>query len=273
MGLFELLTLLYLRNRLNDKPKLFGLKKFSIIWKLGSSALARIDLYTDICFVVILRDCRNLYESHKYDYGTLEVVCTVSIILSLLFPVIFQISLMAQATCNQCRRSRIPLPKMERIARLAYSSEYKGIAAIVGSFCVDLKVRICKYERSVPRLLSLYRLFFEDLIQAVCQIIFTFLSGANNNFVLISILITVLSVVVSFANVFITTGAKISRDLLEVQFQGSSPLPHTFPYLYHAYRPVEDSIIEMERDNFDQDIEDLVRSPHKRLSFKYMDKQ
>ena len=118
---------------------------------------------------------------------------------------------------------------MERIARLAYSSEYKGIAAIVGSFCVDLKVRICKYERSVPRLLSLYRLFFEDMIQAVCQLIFTVISGASNTFVLISILITVLSVLVSFANVFITTGAKPSKDLLLKTFPPRQPPSYLSP--------------------------------------------
>ena len=111
---------------------------------------------------------------------------------------------------------------MERIARLAYSAEYKGIAAIVGSFCVDLKIRIFGHERSVPRMLSLYRLFFEDLIQAACQMMFTVISGASNTFVLISILITIISVFVSFANVFITTGAKPSRYLLEIAFPARS---------------------------------------------------
>lgn len=98
---------------------------------------------------------------------------------------------------------------MERIARLSYCSDYKGIAAIVGSFCVDLKIRICISEPSIPRIISIYRLFFEDLIQAACQIAFTIMVG-QNNFVVISITITIVSVMVSFANVFITTGAKAS---------------------------------------------------------------
>ena len=120
---------------------------------------------------------------------------------------------------------------MERIARLAYSAEYKGIAAIVGSFCVDLKIRIFGHERSVPRMLSLYRLFFEDLIQAVCQIIFTVISETSNTFVLISILITITSVFVSFANVFITTGAKVSGVLIEHTFPARSPPSYLSPFV------------------------------------------
>ena len=71
MGVFELVVLIKLRRRLKARPELFGLKKFSVFWKLGSSALARIDVYTDICFVAILNDCRQVYENHKYSYGTL----------------------------------------------------------------------------------------------------------------------------------------------------------------------------------------------------------
>ena len=71
MGVFELVVLTKLRHRLRVKPELFGLKKFSVFWKLGSSALARIDVYTDICFIAILNDCRKVYENKAFNYGTL----------------------------------------------------------------------------------------------------------------------------------------------------------------------------------------------------------
>ena len=98
------------------------------------------------------------------------------------------------------------------------------MGAVFGSYCVDLKLRCGKYERSVPRLYAFSKLFLEDIIQAVCQILFIIKHPANEAlwFVVISIFITVANLIISLLNIFITAGAKPSRELL-VKFEGKSP--------------------------------------------------
>ncbi len=221
MSVFELIVLLLLKHRLRDEPRLFGLKNVSMLWKVMSSLLARIDLYTDICFIVILRHCQHKNESSSHFYRSLEQMCLVSIILSVTVPALFLLRLLAAILSERCNIRDVANPKMERIARLAYASEFKGIAAIVGSFCVDLKLRLC-CEISLPRFFSVYKLVFEDLLQALAQIAFTWVVHSNS-FVIVSILISALSLFASFANVFITTGAKPSQDILTRHFKASAP--------------------------------------------------
>ena len=62
--MIELILLVKIKQRLprqdeRDKKSrtLFPLGFFQVVWKLGSSALSRSDLYTDLLFVVILYDC------------------------------------------------------------------------------------------------------------------------------------------------------------------------------------------------------------------------
>ena len=57
LTLFEGLAVRNIKLRLKKKPSLFPLSKYSVVWKLATSVLARADLYTDVCFLIILHDC------------------------------------------------------------------------------------------------------------------------------------------------------------------------------------------------------------------------
>ena len=54
LTLFEGLAVRSIKRRLKDQPLLFPLSNCSVLWKLGTSALSRADLYTDVCLLAIL---------------------------------------------------------------------------------------------------------------------------------------------------------------------------------------------------------------------------
>ena len=123
---------------------LFPLKPPFLLWKLCSGAIARVDLYTDMLFLVILHGC----SSNR----ALFIVSLVSIVLSLSFPLWVILFTLLSSCCRRLANPNTEFKRLERLARLSYSSEFKGMGAVFGSYCADLKIRCGRRERSVPRL-------------------------------------------------------------------------------------------------------------------------
>ena len=79
----------------------------------------------------------------------------VALLLSLVFP----ITLFGTIIFDSCRKkSRYFLPRIERLARLSYISEYKAVGSVLGSYCPDLKVPFRCCDKSVPRIHAILRL-------------------------------------------------------------------------------------------------------------------
>lgn len=236
LALVELILLLKLRRRLplvetiNGKfQSLFPLRTYKLLWKLCSSALSRADLYTDVIFIVILFDCEG-----PTSLTVLRAVSTTSVVISLLFPLgLLLYTLFSATRLKCCKPTRVEFKRLERLARLSYIADFKGLGAVFGSFCVDLKLRCGNFERSVPRLYAVYRLIMEDTVQCVCQLIFMFnitdfkdservnAEEGSQLFLRVSITLTILNFFVSLFNIFITAGAKPSRELF-MKFVGST---------------------------------------------------
>ncbi len=114
--------------------------------------------------------------------------------------------------------------RLERLARISYVTDFKGLGSVFGSYCVDLKLRCGRKERSVPRMYALQRLLLEDSIQTFLQLYYVGtrkVVAVTELFVMFSIGVTVLNFVASIFNIFITAGAKTSPETLNM-FPGTN---------------------------------------------------
>lgn len=207
LTLLEALALRSVKRRLKDQPQLFPLSKCSVMWKLGTSALARADLYTDVCFLVILYHC----EHYLFAWSLISLIMSLALPLVLLFN-----SLLASRGCPSFFNRTLEFKRLERMARISYMTDFKVLGAVFGSYCADLKLQCCCKELSVPRLSALNRLILEDSVQTVIQIIYVSnkIEDFNALFPIASISLTIGSFMASLFNLFITAGSKPSDELI-----------------------------------------------------------
>lgn len=125
-------------------------------------------------------------------------------------------SILASKGCPSLFNKSLLFKRLERLARISYTTDFKVLGSVFGSYCADLKLQCCCKELSVPRLSALNRLLLEDSIQTIIQIIYVSSNRKNALFMIASISLTVMSFLASFFSVFITAGSKPSEYHLEM---------------------------------------------------------
>jgi len=84
--------------------------------------VARLDLYTDVCFLVLL------YKCHMWKFATIDFI---SLILTVCYPLFMVFRL-----CWIDRNLQHTLPKIERNCKLCFIRENMMLATVLDSFCL-----------------------------------------------------------------------------------------------------------------------------------------
>lgn len=134
---------------MND-PSLFKVTKFHI-WKLVSGHLARVDLFTDVLFIMQMYWC---------GYYGIVAAGTIVLVFSGAYQFLMPFKLLKTDEGNLLRR-------IDRNCKLAYVTEHVGIAIILDSFSLSNFESIRGKTVSVPKIISMIKCYTEDLPQFV----------------------------------------------------------------------------------------------------------
>ncbi|CAI2367823.1 unnamed protein product [Moneuplotes crassus] len=189
---FEFFIVVKIQRQLDD-PTLLALNRWHFVEALMGQ-IARVDFYTDICFIVLLTEC----------HVTGMMIPTItSITLMLIYPIykIFRLIKIESELLHT-------LPKIERNCKLSFIRENMMLAVVLDSFCITNYEYLCKKNIFFPRIMGAITLFFQDIPQLIVHMIFLFFVHTHvphsDLTVTLSLVTSVFAIMVSSFNVLVS---------------------------------------------------------------------
>lgn len=169
--------------------------------------VARVDFYTDICFIVLLTEC----------HVTEMMIPTItSISLMLTYP-IYKIFRLLKIDDDLLHT----LPKIERNCKLSFIRENMMLATVLDSFCITNYEYLCKKNIFFPRIMGAITLFFQDIPQMIIHMIFLFVLHTHvphsDITVIFSLITSIFAISVSVFNVVVSHPNKFDPLLLKIE--------------------------------------------------------
>jgi hypothetical protein len=169
--------------------------------------IARVDFYTDICFIVLLTECH---------VTSMMIPTMISISLMLTYP-IYKIFRLLKLDTDLLHT----LPKIERNCKLAFIRENMMLACVLDSFCITNYEYLCKRNIFFPRIMGSITLFFQDIPQLIVHMIFLFVIHTHvphsDLTVILSLITSCFAVMVSTFNVVVSHPNHFDPLLLKIE--------------------------------------------------------
>lgn len=169
--------------------------------------VARVDFYTDICFIVLLTECTVI---------EMMIPTMISISLMLTYP-IYKIFRLLKLDTDLLHT----LSKIERNCKLSFIRENMMLAVVLDSFCITNYEYLCKRNIFFPRIMGATTLFFQDIPQLILHMLFLWVLHTevphSDITVIFSLVTSVFAIMVSTFNVVVSHPNHFDPLLLKLE--------------------------------------------------------
>jgi len=195
-------------QRLVNNESILKLNKWHWV-ELLMGQIARLDLYTDICFLVLLVECHE-------DRIAIPVASFLGVMLIYPFYMIFKLM-------RVNRDLNHTLPKIERNCKLGFIRENLLLAVVLDSFCITNFAQVFTTQIVFPRVMGLVTLFLQDIPQLTIHLIFLFAFHTHiphfEFTVVFSLVATLFAIQVSLFNVIVSKPNDFDPLLLQIELK------------------------------------------------------